>query len=154
MKTHDDVLAEPEHRQDLADDVPNKDTQMFFDRITRLLHQMSYQISLTVDELTRLMNVQLAYFTNLESLTGTGKKRTFVMLISEINKEVEDLVVLRKDLDHQRDLLHGRSQKVRYIFTLHRTTETKNCRVLTGSFLKIAGKGPSTGQQRDCSPAT
>lgn len=57
------------------------------------------------------MNVDLAYFTNLENLPG--KKRTFVMLISEINKEVEDLLVLRKNLDHQRELLHGLSQKVR-----------------------------------------
>lgn len=57
------------------------------------------------------MNVELAYFTNLENLPG--KKRTPVMLISEINKEVEDLLVLRKNLDHQRDLLHGLSQKVR-----------------------------------------
>lgn len=59
------------------------------------------------------MNVDLAYFTNLENLPG--KKRTFVMLISEINKEVEDLLVLRKNLDHQRDLLHGLSQKVRLL---------------------------------------
>lgn len=78
---------------------------------------MSYQISLTVDALTRFMNVELAYFTNLETLPG--KKRNPVMMISEINKEVEDLLVLRKDLDHQRDLLHGRSQKVRYFLTLH-----------------------------------
>lgn len=65
------------------------------------------------------MNVELAYFTNLENLPG--KKRTPVMLIAEINKEVEDLLVLRKDLDHQRELLHGRSQKVRHLFILYCT---------------------------------
>lgn len=59
------------------------------------------------------MNIELAYFTNLENLPG--KKRTPVMLISEINKEVEDLLVLRKNLDHQRDLLHGLLQKVRQL---------------------------------------
>lgn len=75
---------------------------------------MSYRISLTVDALTRFINVEMAYFTNLETLPG--KTRNPVMLISEINKEVEDLLVLRKELDHQRDLLHGRSQKVRYVF--------------------------------------
>ncbi|KKY32819.1 hypothetical protein UCDDA912_g07214 [Diaporthe ampelina] len=108
--THDDLLSEPEHRQGLAHDVLNKDTQIFFDRTTRLLHQMSYQISLMVDAWMRFMNAELAYFTNLENLPG--KKRTPVMLISEINKEVEDLLVLRKNLDHQRDLLHGLSQKL------------------------------------------
>lgn len=72
---------------------------------------MSYQLSLTVDAWMRFMNVDLAYFTNLENLPG--KKRAPVMLILEINKEVEDLSVLRKNLDHQRDLLHGLSQKVR-----------------------------------------
>lgn len=75
---------------------------------------MSYRISLTVDALTRFINVEMAYFTNLKNLPG--KKRNPVMLISEINKEVEDLLVLRKELDHQRDLLHGRSQKVRHVF--------------------------------------
>lgn len=85
---------------------------------------MSYRISLTVDALTRFINVELAYFTNLENLPG--KKRNPVMLISEINKEVEDLLVLRKELDHQRDLLHGRSQKVRYVLILHRTSEVKD----------------------------
>lgn len=123
-KTHDDLLSEPEQRPGLANDVLNKDTQTFFDRITRLLHQMSYRISLTVDALTRFINVELAYFTNLENLPG--KKRNPVMLISEINKEVEDLLVLRKELDHQRDLLHGRSQKVRNVLLLHRISEVKD----------------------------
>ncbi|KAL2284958.1 hypothetical protein FJTKL_08509 [Diaporthe vaccinii] len=108
--THDDLLSEPENRQGLAGDVLNKDTQIFFDKTIRLLQQMSYQLSLTVDAWMRFMNVELAYFTNLENLPG--KKRTPVMLISEINKEMEDLLVLRKNLDHQRDLLHGLSQKL------------------------------------------
>lgn len=101
----------------MVDNVLNKDTQVFFDKTIRMLHQMSYQISLTVDAWMRFMDVELAYFTNLENLPG--KKRTPVMLISEINKEFEDLLVLRKNLDHQRDLLHGLSQKVLYLSTLH-----------------------------------
>ncbi|KAI3398865.1 hypothetical protein diail_8374 [Diaporthe ilicicola] len=107
--TQDDLLSElyPEGQ---ADDVLNKETQIFFDKTIRLLQQMSYLISLTVDAWMRFMNVDLAYFSNLENLPG--KKRTPAMLISEINKEVEDLLVLRKNLDHQRDLLHGLSQKL------------------------------------------
>ncbi|KAK2598423.1 hypothetical protein N8I77_011843 [Diaporthe amygdali] len=107
-QTHDDLLSEPEHRQG---HVLDRDTQIFFDKTIRLLQQMSYLISLTVDAWMRFMNVELAYFTNLENLPG--KQRTPIMLISEINKEVEDLLVLRKNLDHQRDLLYGLSQKVR-----------------------------------------
>lgn len=90
------------------------------------------------------MDVDLAYFTNLENLPG--RKRTPVMLISEINKEIEDLLVLRKNLDHQRDLLHGLSQKVRDPFTLIRKTETQKRRVLTCSFRTIAGERPPTQQ--------
>lgn len=102
--------------QGLAGDVLDKKTQVFFDKTIRLLQQMSYQLSLTVDAWTRFMNVELAYFTNLENLPG--KKRTPVTLISEINQEIEDLQVLRKNLDHQRELLHGLSQKVRRLSEL------------------------------------
>lgn len=113
---------------------------------------MSYQISLTVDAWMRFIDVDLAYFTNLENLPG--RKRTPVMLISEINKEIEDLLVLRKNLDHQRDLLHGLSQKVREPFTLIRRTKTQERRVLTCSVRTIAGERPPTQQQSDCSTAT
>jgi hypothetical protein len=84
---------------------------------------MSYQLSLIVDAWMRFMNGELAYFTNLENLPD--KKRTPVMFISEINKEVEDLLVLRKNLDHQRDLLHGLSQKVRQLPKTRRSTEDR-----------------------------
>ncbi|KAL1879212.1 hypothetical protein Daus18300_001791 [Diaporthe australafricana] len=103
------MLSEPEHRQGQAD-LLSKDTQIFFDKTIRLLQQMSYLISLTVDAWMRFMNIDLVYFTNLENIPG--RQRTPAMLISEINKEVEDLLVLRKNLDHQRDLLHGLSQKL------------------------------------------
>lgn len=105
------MLSEPENRHGLADNVLNKDSQIFFDKTIRLLQQISHQLSLIVDAWMRFINVDLAYFTNLENLPG--KKRTPIMLISEINKEVEDLLVLQKKLNHQRALLHGLSQKVR-----------------------------------------
>lgn len=70
------------------------------------------------------MDVELAYFTNLEKFPG--KKRTPVMLISEINREVEDLLVLRKNLDHQQELLHGLSQKVCEPSTVIRTRDEQN----------------------------
>lgn len=91
----------------------------------------------------RFMDVELAYFTNLENLPG--KKRTPVMLISEINKEVEDLLVLRKNLDHQRDLLHGLSQKVRYLPTLH-CNRGRELEITDDICPKTARKRPPIGQ--------
>lgn len=119
MKTHDDLLSDPNDQEGQArDHVLNKRSQIFFDKSIRLLQQMSNLITLTLDAWTSFMDREVAYFSNLEKPTGPGRHLAPELCIVEINRDVEDLRALRRSLEHQKDHLIALSQKVPHLAVL------------------------------------
>lgn len=105
----DDLLSTPESRE-IHVKVLDRKAQIFFDKTSQLTQRISHLLSVTVDAWARFKETELAYFFHLEN--SSSKHWSPAKLISEINKDMEELQALQKHLDDRRDSLRDIWQKV------------------------------------------